>query len=97
MRDLPGYKSILDSQWSADMTSHVVLTACGELEEAKEEMCSGKDRRMNGVFTLSLLRVLRSNLPDDLTYEDLLSRIPQLLGQTPVVAGNMTDRLWYRE
>lgn len=96
MRDLPEYKSVLDPLWSPDMDSHVVLTACGEHEEAREEVCSGGDGRINGVFTLSLLRVLRFDLPDDLTYEGLLSLLPQFVSQTPVVAGKgEADRLWY--
>ncbi|KAK0438263.1 hypothetical protein EV421DRAFT_1825540 [Armillaria borealis] len=93
---LPGYKSVSDREWCPDMDSHVVLAACSEHEFAKEERGPGGDT--NGVFTIALLRALRSDLRDDVTYESLLSLLTASPTQTPVVAGtHRADRLWYRE
>ncbi len=80
------------------MDSHVVLAACRDHQVAREQKCTGGCGHFNGVFTLALLHILRSDLPYDFTYEDLLSRLAGSGSQTPVITGKyMNDRLWYRE
>ncbi len=92
----PGYTCVLNKEWCPDMDSHVVLAACSEHEFAREERSPGGDT--NGVFTLALLRALRSDLREDVTYESLLSLLTASPTQTPVVAGtHRADRVWYRE
>ncbi len=93
---LPGYKCVLDDKWCPDMDSHVVLAVCSEHEFAREERGPGGDT--NSVFTLALLRALRSGLKDDATYESLLSLLTASYSQMPVVAGTCrAAQLWYQE
>jgi hypothetical protein len=53
------------------LESHILLAACGEEESAIEE--NGR-----GVFTKALLHVLESFGADNLTYQDVLHRLPIL-------------------
>ncbi|KAK0224535.1 caspase domain-containing protein [Armillaria nabsnona] len=91
----PSYKSILDSDWRPDMSSHVILAACKEYQIAREVE---SETGYNGIFTRAIIDALRSgNLSEKSTYIDLLCSLPVRRGQTPVVAGkNKSDRLWFK-
>ncbi|KAJ7207140.1 hypothetical protein GGX14DRAFT_456331 [Mycena pura] len=67
--------------------SHVLLAACSSKEEAKED--SGRGR-----FTSSFLSLLRSSSVDltTLTYQDAISRMPDLIMQTPQCDGVYSSR-----
>ncbi|PBK87186.1 hypothetical protein ARMGADRAFT_468828 [Armillaria gallica] len=90
----PSYKSILDSDWRPDMSSHVILAACKEYQIARE---AESETGYNGIFTRAVIDALKSgNLSKESTYIDLLYSLPVRRGQTPVVAGkNKSDRLWF--
>ncbi len=100
LRDLPGYRSILEKDWSPDDKSHVVLAACEAYQFAKERWINEEDgsRVCVGVFTHSLLRLLRSgHCKAETTYADLLHGFDESSLQTPVVAGiHRHARLWYQ-
>ncbi|PBK64311.1 hypothetical protein ARMSODRAFT_962149 [Armillaria solidipes] len=91
----PSYKSILDSDWRPDMSSHVIIAACKGYQIARE--VEG-EMGYNGIFTRALIDALRSgNLSEESTYIDLLCSLPLRGWQTPVVAGkNKNDRLWFK-
>ncbi len=92
-KGLPYYRSILSKDWQPDMDSHVVLVACQDYQTAREvEAPSG----FNGVFTKTLVRVLRSaDWKEEMTYIDLVNLMNQSPFQTPSVAGKwMMERLW---
>ncbi|QRV98781.1 ICE-like protease (caspase) p20 domain protein [Ceratobasidium sp. AG-Ba] len=60
----------------SDQASHVYFAACGSQEKAWEE--DGK-----GVFTSALLRCIRANGVDKISYSDLLMSMPLLPKQSP--------------
>ncbi|KAK0475380.1 caspase domain-containing protein [Armillaria novae-zelandiae] len=101
LRDRPGYRSILKRDWSPDEESHVVLAACEAYQFAKERWINEEDgsRVCVGVFTHSLLRLLRSGLCSaETTYADLRQGFDTSSLQTPVVAGtHQNSRLWYQD
>ncbi len=90
----PSYKSILESDWRPDMSSHVIMAACKEYQIARE---AESETGYNGIFTRAVIDALRSeNLSEQSTYIDLLCSLPLRGRQTPVVAGkNKCDRLWF--
>ncbi len=94
LKGLKNYHRIHDGDWSPDFTSHVILAACREYEQAKE------DESENGIFTQALIEALKSDrLKAGSTYRDLIDtlRIPTSTAQVPVVAGrHMNKRLWYK-
>ncbi|KAK0213448.1 caspase domain-containing protein [Desarmillaria ectypa] len=94
-RNLPEYQSVFAAEWCPDMTSHVILAACRENETAKEKQ--GKTG-FHGVFTDSLVRVLRSKDSNERsTYVDLVSSLNRTNTQASVVAGSYKhSMLWYR-
>ncbi|SJL17887.1 uncharacterized protein ARMOST_21454 [Armillaria ostoyae] len=95
-----GYRSILSKDWYPDMDSHVALAACKEYEFAKEKKVQGKGGVVEyiGIFTHSLVRVLRSGyLSKETTYADLPSGLDECCHQTPVVSGRQKHaRIWYQ-
>ncbi|KAK0184134.1 caspase domain-containing protein, partial [Armillaria mellea] len=99
LRDLPGYRSILEKNWSPDEESHVVLAACEAYQFAKERWIDEEDgsRVRSGVFTHSLLRLLRSGYcKAETTYADLLHGFDESSLQTPVAGIHQQARLWYQ-
>ncbi|CAE6397446.1 unnamed protein product [Rhizoctonia solani] len=75
------------------MRSHVLLAACGSLQEAYEntDTCSG-------YFTQSLLETLQENNVDHLTYSECLRRLPILKTpkpQNPVCEGQNSGRIFF--
>ncbi|KAK0505518.1 caspase domain-containing protein [Armillaria luteobubalina] len=97
-----GYRSILADDWLPDMNSHIVLAACRDYQYAKEkkvERPDGTPAGYIGIFTDSLVRVLRSgHYKKDTTYADLVSYFDKTAHQTPVVAGKYKGaRLWYQD
>jgi len=56
-----------------DLSSHVLLAACGAEETAKEDRTI-----MRGNFTKVFLETVRTIGADKITYTDLIQRIPQL-------------------
>ncbi|KAK0477460.1 hypothetical protein IW261DRAFT_1634792 [Armillaria novae-zelandiae] len=88
--------SIMDKRWRPDMSSHVILAACKEFELAKEVKVVG--RSYHGFFTHSLVKALRSgSWTKELTYDDLVRKLPREPKQTPAVAGDLkSERLWYQ-
>ncbi len=99
LKDLPKYHSVFDGNWNPDVTSHVLLAACTDYQPAEEE--KGADNRWNGNFTRALIDALKlDSLEEESTYVDLFyaleERMPRINIQTPVVAGNVGERLWYR-
>ncbi len=101
LRDLPGYRSILEKDWSPDDKSHVVLAACEAYQFAKERWINEEDgsRVCVGVFTHSLLRLLRSGqCSAETTYMDLCDGLDESPLQTPVIAGKYRHaHLWYQQ
>ncbi|KAK0217293.1 hypothetical protein IW262DRAFT_1397131 [Armillaria fumosa] len=94
---LSKYQSVSKKDWQPDMSSHVVLAAC-QAHQAAQEM-EGADNCWNGVFTQALMETLKSDdLKEGTTYLDLVyaSKMPPKAKQTPIVAGNMYERLWYQ-
>ncbi|KAI0312608.1 hypothetical protein OF83DRAFT_1145252 [Amylostereum chailletii] len=68
--------------------SHVLLTACRGSEVAVEE-------RGRGRFTRALLEVLRSIETTNVTYKEVIMRLPDLPGQNPQCEGiNMDSKLF---
>ncbi|SJL01002.1 uncharacterized protein ARMOST_04316 [Armillaria ostoyae] len=90
----PNYRSVLSKDWQPDMSSRVVLAACKDNQSAKEEQ---GHNGFHGVFTRTLVRVLRSiDYKKGTTYIDLVHLVNQSISQTPVVAGvHKSERLWY--
>ncbi|KAK0431410.1 peptidase C14, caspase domain-containing protein [Armillaria borealis] len=99
LKDYPGYRSILSKNWSPDMDSHVILTACEDYQFAKEKRVEGKDGGHIGVFTDSLVRVLQSSyITEDTTYVDLINALSTSVYQTPCVYGKSKGtRIWYQD
>ncbi|SJL17885.1 uncharacterized protein ARMOST_21452 [Armillaria ostoyae] len=96
----PGCPSILTKDWHPNMDSHVALTACKAYQFAKEKWVDGVggSRVCVGVFTHSLVRLLRSGYyKAETKYEDLLLGFDKSSHQTPVVVGRYRDvRVWYQ-
>ncbi|KAK0475379.1 hypothetical protein IW261DRAFT_1493820 [Armillaria novae-zelandiae] len=101
LRDRPGYRSMLEKDWSPDEESHVVLAACEAYQFAKERWINEDNgsRVCVGVFTHSLLRLLRSGqCSAETTYVVLCDGLNESHLQTPVVAGKYRHaRLWYQK
>lgn len=57
----------------SDLRSHVLLAACGAEETAKENRVT-----MRGEFTKAFLETIKTIGADQVTYTDLIQRIPQL-------------------
>ncbi len=94
LKHFPGYCSILSEDWQPDISSHVVIAACQDYQVAKETL--GK-QGFGGVFTTTLVRVLRSgHWKKETTYGELTDHLNQSSTQTPAVAGiRKFERLWY--
>ena len=60
-----------------DMNSHILLAACSANELAREDK---KAQEAHGRFTTALLELLRTVHPDQITYADVLSKIPRIDG-----------------
>ncbi|CAE6387257.1 unnamed protein product [Rhizoctonia solani] len=72
-----------------NQTSHIHLAACGSNEQAWEE-----DGR--GVFTIALLKCIRANGIDKITYRDLIKSMPILSGsQSPNCYGKHKGRILF--
>lgn len=99
LMNYPGYRSILSNDWYPDMDSHVVLAACKDYQYVKAKKVKQEDGTEGyiGIFTESLVRVLRSgHCKKETTYADLVRCLDKTSHQTPVVAGKHKDaRLWY--
>ncbi|KAK0227259.1 caspase domain-containing protein [Armillaria nabsnona] len=95
-RQFPGYQSVCSEKWCPDMSSHVVLAACQEHQVVRETQ---GEEGFQGVFTESLVRVLTfDNFNGRSTYIDLISALPTMNGQTPVVAGkHKNSQIWYQD
>lgn len=94
LKDLPCYQSVLSKDWEPDMGSYIVLAACRDYQYAKET--TGKDG-YSGIFTKTLVDVLRSGVWKGVTYVGLAELLNQSYSQTPVVAGNHRyERIWYQ-
>jgi hypothetical protein len=59
------------------MKSHIVLAACSPSGLAWEDK---KAQGAHGRFTTALLKLLRTVHPDQITYADILSKIPLIYG-----------------
>ncbi|KAK0475638.1 caspase domain-containing protein [Armillaria luteobubalina] len=97
----PGYRSILAKDWFPDMDSHVALAACKDYQYARAKRVKRADGTVEGyigIFTDSLVRVLRSGLyQKETTYAHLVRYLDKTSHQTPVVAGKHKHaRLWYQ-
>ncbi|KAJ7289165.1 caspase domain-containing protein [Mycena rebaudengoi] len=83
------------SLWTPTTTSHVLLAACNEEETAREvEYADGTTR---GRFSDSLIKCLRRVPLEDITYAELLTRLPSWSGQTPHCGGVDRDQLLFRK
>jgi len=78
--------STLVEDWIPDLSSHVVLAACQDLERAWE--CSGDQ---GGDFTVALLKALKSLPLNTSTYRDLIGSIGRLDRQQPCAVGESVD------
>ncbi|KAK0492684.1 peptidase C14, caspase domain-containing protein [Armillaria luteobubalina] len=96
LKGFPYYRSVLSKDWMPDMESHVILAACRDYQLVKEAV---KKDECGGVFTSTLVRVLRSDAyKKETTYIGLTELLNQSYSQTPVVAGDHKhERLWYQE
>ncbi|PVF99210.1 hypothetical protein CPB86DRAFT_814161 [Serendipita vermifera] len=70
------------------LRSHVLLAACGAEESAKEEEGRGN-------FTKALLDTLVAFGADEMTYVDLIQRIPCIPQQNPQCEGHNQDRICF--
>ncbi|CAE6438870.1 unnamed protein product [Rhizoctonia solani] len=71
-----------------NQTSHIHLAACGSKERAWEE-----DGR--GVFTMALLKCIRANGVDKITYHNLIKSMPILSSQSPNCYGKHKGRILF--
>ncbi|KAJ1301203.1 hypothetical protein OPQ81_003613 [Rhizoctonia solani] len=71
-----------------DQTSHIHLAACGSGEKAWEE-----DGR--GVFTMALLKSIRANGVDKISYHNLIKSLPSLSSQSPHCYGKHQTRILF--
>ncbi|CAE6457555.1 unnamed protein product [Rhizoctonia solani] len=71
-----------------NQTSYIHVAACGSKEQAWEE-----DGR--GVFTMALLKCIRANGVDKITYHDLIKSIPILSSQSPNCYGKHKGRILF--
>ncbi|KAF8217083.1 caspase domain-containing protein [Mycena galopus ATCC 62051] len=78
--------------WSASAESHVLLAACGDTETARE--CQYRKGHYSGRFSTTLLSLL-DFAPLEITYEQLINRMPKWSGQTPHCGGNGINRLLF--
>ncbi|KAK0462291.1 GMC oxidoreductase-domain-containing protein [Desarmillaria tabescens] len=95
LEDFPGCPSILSKDWYPDEGSHILLAACEVYQYAKERWVDGVQV---GIFTHSLLRLLRSGYCNaETTYLGLTDGFDKSYHQTPVIAGTHRDEhLWYQ-
>ncbi|KAJ7694623.1 hypothetical protein B0H17DRAFT_1057312 [Mycena rosella] len=78
--------------WAPSVSSHVLLAACGQDEQAYES----PSQPFHGRFTRSLVTELRRAKLNDITYADLVSRLPTLPMQNPHCGGAYKDRVVFR-
>ncbi|RXW17707.1 hypothetical protein EST38_g8147 [Candolleomyces aberdarensis] len=79
-----------------DMHSHILLAACSANELAREDAVKrGQDSDARGRFTFALLDLLRSVSPNQITYGDVLTRIPSINGQNPQCEGYHKNRILF--
>ncbi|KAJ2921276.1 hypothetical protein H1R20_g15820, partial [Candolleomyces eurysporus] len=79
-----------------DMHSHILLAACSANELAREDAVKrGQDSDARGRFTAALLDLLRSVSPNQITYSDILTRIPSINGQNPQCEGFHKNRILF--
>ncbi|PBK64976.1 hypothetical protein ARMSODRAFT_449442 [Armillaria solidipes] len=101
LKNYPSYRSIFTKDWQPDMNSHVVLAACRDYQYAKAKGVKSEDGTAEfiGIFTDSLVRVLRSDYwKKETTFADLVCCLDKTSHQTPVVAGKYKNaRLWYQD
>ncbi|KIK60956.1 hypothetical protein GYMLUDRAFT_43498 [Collybiopsis luxurians FD-317 M1] len=71
------------------LTSHVLLAACKQGQEAREKFQCG------GEFTLALLSLLREQGVDELTYNDVITLLPNLPQQNPQCEGVHQNRFLF--
>ncbi|KAG8708317.1 hypothetical protein FRC11_006569, partial [Ceratobasidium sp. 423] len=78
------------TRWSlcTNQTSHIHLAACGSEEKAYEE--NGR-----GVFTMALLKSIRANGVDKITYHSLIKSLPSLSSQSPHCYGKHKQRILF--
>ncbi|KAF5326404.1 hypothetical protein D9611_000943 [Ephemerocybe angulata] len=72
------------------LRSHVLLAACAQHEEAREEKDSGD-------FTRVLLKALSGVATTEITYEDLMQRMESLTKQTPQCEGFFRSRFLFNK
>ncbi|KZV74054.1 hypothetical protein PENSPDRAFT_682235 [Peniophora sp. CONT] len=68
--------------------SHVTLSACHK-DGAAQEVGA------RGLFTHALLEALRGVSTEKVTYRDVMRRIPNLPGQTPLCGDHLPDQLFF--
>ncbi|KIM28590.1 hypothetical protein M408DRAFT_137083 [Serendipita vermifera MAFF 305830] len=76
---------------TTDLSSHVLLAACGQKEKAKENPIKSR-----GEFTMALLNTLMSVGADQVTYKDLIQRLPILPDQNPQCEGHHQNDILFR-
>ncbi|KAG6906653.1 hypothetical protein DXG01_012739 [Tephrocybe rancida] len=89
------YSIPLDFFWSEThrgkspgLGSHVLLTACKQGQSAME-------RQRHGAFTSALLKLLKQDGIDKLTYTDIVTHMPDLPLQTPQCKGVNHNRIMF--
>ncbi|THU90085.1 hypothetical protein K435DRAFT_968821 [Dendrothele bispora CBS 962.96] len=80
--------SIAKGSENYGLLSHVLLSACLPTQRAKE-------RPGSGVFTSSLLKLLRKYGVDKLTYKEVIARLPDLPDQNPQCEGVNQERIFF--
>ena len=93
-RRFSGSPRALNDKWCFDFSTHVMMSACKDIETAGEDYG-------HGLFTTALLKSLQSSFGrnPDTTYHQLIhSRDMKLPFQTPVIAGSgQNSTLWFRK
>ncbi|PPR00906.1 hypothetical protein CVT26_015516 [Gymnopilus dilepis] len=84
----PQRKSTIDFRRPAGLQSHVLLSACGESEQAKET--NGR-----GNFSVAFLKLLRTRSPDQLRYCDVVTMMDAIQGQNPQIQGDNASRVLF--
>ncbi|CAE6447573.1 unnamed protein product [Rhizoctonia solani] len=91
-----GSRSIVDADAGLGETraeTHVLLAACGELEEAQEDQVESR-----GYFSMNLLKILQKENLSNLTYSRCMRLMPALPSprpQHPVCEGKYSGRILF--
>ncbi len=85
-RVFPDYATSDGADWQQDVTSHVLLAACQDYQQAHEGQIGNVCR---GLFTNSLICSLRLDMPGKgVSFVNFVKNLPRWANQEPVVSGD---------